>query len=164
MLQIFFIVKQLWLHIICYSFDGTDFVKNIEKGVSYKKRKNKRPRQIRHSFYCAWALQLLRAEIGPADSTYTFPPSVLKYLRCVCPGNIVGEIRDDSYKVNMLEFCNALNLKPISQGISCHVRFVYKYDIKILDKDPMILWFICSSTFLRVLSDSVIWRTFFSNG
>ena len=42
----------------------------------------------------------MRAEIGPENPQYSFPPHVLKYLRFICPGNVKGEFRDDAYVVS----------------------------------------------------------------
>ena len=75
-------------------------------------RRGKLPRRIRYFFYCSWAVSLKRNEIG-ADTQYTFPPVVLRYLRLICPGNVKGEIREDATVVSLGEFCNVLNLTTL---------------------------------------------------
>ena len=53
----------------------------------------------------------MRAEVGPDDPEYSFPPSVLGFLRAICPGDIKEEFRDEAYLVSMEEFCYVLGME-----------------------------------------------------
>ena len=53
-------------------------------------------------------------KIGPEEPHFGYRQSVLDYLRKLAPGDIVGEIRDDVYKVSMQEFCDALDILTVS--------------------------------------------------
>ena len=78
------------------------------------KKRGKQNKQIRYFHYCLWARSLYRKEIGPSEAHYGYPKSVLDFIRELAPGDIVGEIRDDAYKISMKEFCESLDI-PIKQ-------------------------------------------------
>ena len=60
-----------------------------------------------------WAKCLYEAEVGPPEPEYAYPEMVLRYIRSLCPEDIVGEIREDAFKVSMIQFCKALKLLEI---------------------------------------------------
>ncbi|XP_057304117.1 uncharacterized protein LOC130662334 [Hydractinia symbiolongicarpus] len=95
-------------------YDGSLFISALKDAVKIRKKRSKTPRKIRFSFYCYWARNLLRKEVGPENPEYSFPPSILSYLRSLCPGDIVGEFRENAYKVSMTEFCDSLELPLIT--------------------------------------------------
>ena len=73
-------------------------------------------KQIRYFHYCLWARELLKAEVGPENAHFSYPASVLAYIRLVAPGNVVGEIKDDTFDVTMDVFCKSLGLGiPLSE-------------------------------------------------
>ena len=55
----------------------------------------------------------MRARIGPEDPKYAFPPSVLQFIRAICPGDIKGEFRDDAYVVRMDVFCREVGMDRV---------------------------------------------------
>ena len=69
--------------------------------------RNKDPVQIRYRSYCTWEVEAL---VDGEEPKYTFPPSVLAFLRSLVPENIKGDILHDAYKVSIHEFCKGIDL------------------------------------------------------
>ena len=57
-----------------------------------------------------WARCLMEKKVGPENPQYRFPKSVLDFIRHIAPGDVVGEIREDAFEVEMAVFCEALSL------------------------------------------------------
>ena len=51
-----------------------------------------------------WAKCIYEAQVGPEIPEYAYPESVLGYMRSLCPEDIVGEIRENTYETSMAEF------------------------------------------------------------
>ena len=54
-----------------------------------------------------WAKCLYEVKVGPEKPEYAYPESVLRYIRSLCPEDIVGEIRENAYEISMAEFCGS---------------------------------------------------------
>ena len=95
-------------------YDGPTFIENLERSIEIRLNKNKEPRQIRYFHYASWALALRKKEIGPMNGDelpiYSYPQTVLKFIRAVVPGDIVGEIKDEAYPISLQEFCAGLDI------------------------------------------------------
>ena len=89
------------------------FAESLKDAVYFRKKRAKSPRKIRYFFYCSWAKMLIKGEVGPENAEYSYPPAVLQYIRSICPGDIVGEIRPNAYKVTMEVFCNSLEIPKV---------------------------------------------------
>ena len=50
-----------------------------------------------------------------------YPEEMLNYIRAAVPNDIKGEILEDSYKVSLKEFCEALQIKLLQCFIG--IRF-----------------------------------------
>ena len=96
-----------------HRYDGTMFIQSMDMAIAHRRRSGKRPRKIRYYFYCRWAVALRRNNVGGENHQYSYPEKVLKYLRCCCPGNVVGEIREDAFLVDVAQFCVSLDLAPL---------------------------------------------------
>ena len=90
-----------------FSYDATTFTREVKDNATKLKRKNKTQRQVRWYSYCKWAYAIKSKDVGPSNATYSFPPSVLNFIREATPGDIKGELRDDAYVVTLEEFCVA---------------------------------------------------------
>ena len=75
-----------------------------------KQKRGKKNIKIRYFFYCVWARELLLKEIGPPNAQYSYPKSVLDYIRMIAPGDVVDEIRDDAFKVDLDVFCETMGI------------------------------------------------------
>ncbi|CAH3153227.1 unnamed protein product, partial [Porites lobata] len=95
-------------------YDGEFFANNLETKMADRMKRGKLPRRIRYLEYCHWAHSLMRKEIGPSDAQFSFPSTVLSFIRALVPGDVVGEIREDAFQVSMKDFCTALEL-PTAQ-------------------------------------------------
>ena len=102
---------------IFFRFAGSLFAEHLEESVKSRKKRGKKSKQIRYIHYCIWARGLYKKEVGPENSQYKYPPSVLSYIRELAPGDIVGEIRDDAFDVTIKEFCEALDI-PLTNELS----------------------------------------------
>ena len=98
-------------------FDGSLFAENLEESVRSRQKRRKKNKQIRYIHYCIWARGLYKKEVGPENSQYKYPPSLLAFIRELAPGDIVGEIRDDAFNVPIKEFCEALDI-PFTNELS----------------------------------------------
>ena len=87
------------------------FCDSMVEACYSRKKRGKPPRQYRYESYRSWSLALKKEKIGMNDEGsphYKFPKSVLDFIRTLIPGNIKGEILDDSYDVSLDEFCEGL--------------------------------------------------------
>ncbi|KXJ24060.1 hypothetical protein AC249_AIPGENE10828 [Exaiptasia diaphana] len=100
------VIEQMRAH----GFDGEVFAENLETSTYQRKRRGKPARLNRYFHYCSWAHALMEKNIGPAGAEYTFPSSVLAFIRDLVPGNVKGEFREHAYLVSMQEFCEAMEL------------------------------------------------------
>lgn len=93
------------------------FAKNLEEGITVRRKQSKEPQQIRYVHYMGWAVALRKKNIAVTDENslpqYSFPEIVLKYIRLLVPGNIKGELWEDAYELNMGEFCEGLEIPKI---------------------------------------------------
>ena len=97
-------------------FNGLPFCDDLEAACRNRQRRGKTNRKNRYDAYMKWAVFLYKANVGEGriDSPkYAFPPSVLKYIRDIVPGDIKGEILDDAFPVTMKQFCKALQIPPM---------------------------------------------------
>ena len=63
--------------------------------------------------YLCWAKCLYEVEIGGEKSEFTFPRTILKFLRCFCAQDVAGKIRDTAFKILMEHFWRALKLSTL---------------------------------------------------
>ena len=96
-----------------HSYAGLFFTESLEETIKSRQKRGKLNKKIRWYHYCLWARALLRKQIGPEDAQYTFPQSVLDYIRHLAPGDIVGQIRKEAFPVTMDVFCEALGVPNI---------------------------------------------------
>ena len=69
------------------------------------------PRKNRYDTPCSWVLRLIEKNVGHIEETScTFPPKLLTYLRKVVPEDTVGEFRAESYEVFLKEFCISVDI------------------------------------------------------
>ena len=69
--------------------------------------------KIWYFHFHSWAQELMRKEISPTKAQYGLSELVLAFIRDIGPGDIVGEIREITYKVNLLVFCEKLGIRKI---------------------------------------------------
>ncbi|KAK3749145.1 hypothetical protein QZH41_009827 [Actinostola sp. cb2023] len=96
-----------------FGFDGTHFVEHLETSVLSQIRRGRLARRNRYIHYCCWAHALMRNNIGPPEAEYSFPQSVLTYIRYLAPGDIKGEIREHGFQVSISEFCTAMEIPQL---------------------------------------------------
>lgn len=96
-----------------FRFDGEVFIESLQSSVYQRLKRNKTPRKIRYYHYCLWARELKMSNIGPEGCCYSFPQEVLDYIRCIAAGDIVGEIKDDAYEVDMNCFCQCVKIPKL---------------------------------------------------
>jgi hypothetical protein len=61
-----------------FSYDGANFIKNIEAGVEDRlKKRGKPPRIVRYFFYCGWAHALI---VSLQSVIYIIAPGSLAFL------------------------------------------------------------------------------------
>jgi hypothetical protein len=61
-----------------FSYDGANFIKNIEAGVEDRlKKRGKPPRIVRYLFYCGWAHALI---VSLQSVIYIIAPGLLAFL------------------------------------------------------------------------------------
>lgn len=58
--------------------------------------------------------------------SYGYPEVVLNYIGELAPGDIVREIREDAFVVNLEEFCEAISIPKVDVT----VYILYKINIK----------------------------------
>lgn len=59
-------------------------------------------------------LHFQSAGIKPKErQSFSFPPTVLAYLRALLPSMVKGDILDGTYKVTIKEFCKATSVSPL---------------------------------------------------
>jgi hypothetical protein len=58
---------------------------------------------IRYVAYCICALTLKKGKVGPPCSIYSFPQTVLDFIRTLEPCDINGEIKENAFTVNISE-------------------------------------------------------------
>ncbi|XP_070570239.1 uncharacterized protein [Ptychodera flava] len=92
----------------CGSDQGEAFCKDVEQMVQERKKRGINQKRIRWILYCNWAYSLYAKEIGQPGDHYAFPPVILKYLRCLLPRNIKGEIWKEAFQVTMKQFVEAV--------------------------------------------------------
>ena len=117
-----FLIEHLWatpsehyfVNILfsCTRFDGKAFGDGLIESVKFRKKRAKSSRKIRYFLYYLWARL---KEIGSEEQTFTYPASVKQYIRYLALGDIVGEIREVAYKVDLEEFCTALDIPRLDK-------------------------------------------------
>ena len=49
----------------------------------------------------------MKADIAGEKTEFAYPETVLNFLKCFCPQDVAGEIRDTAFKVSMEDFHRA---------------------------------------------------------
>ena len=99
----------------CPRFDEKTFGDGLIELVKFQKKRAKSSWKIKQFQYCLWACCLYRKEIGNEEQTFSYPASVLQYIRYLAPGNIVGEIRENAQKIDLEEFGTALDIPKLDK-------------------------------------------------
>ena len=68
-----------------FRFDGKPFAKDLEESFCSRRIRGKNDRAIRYFHYCVWARECLKNDIGPENTQYGYPESVLSFTRRIAP-------------------------------------------------------------------------------
>ena len=89
-----------------------------------RKKKGKTP-QIRYVSYCELALKIMKFQQEDSFKHNNCLEEILHYICKLVPNNIMGDILEDSYKVLLKEFCEAMQIKLLQYFIGSHFLKTY---------------------------------------
>ena len=98
-----------------FRFDGKSFAKHLEQSVCSRRKRGKNDRAIRYFYYCVWARECLKNNIGPENTQYGYSESVLSFIRRTAPEDMVGEIRDNAFQLTLEIFCGVMTIPRIDK-------------------------------------------------
>lgn len=74
----------------CPRYHGKAFRYGLIQLVKFRKRRSKSSPKIRYFHYYLWTCCLYLKEIGNKKQTFSYPASVLQYIRYLAPGDTFG--------------------------------------------------------------------------
>ena len=84
---------------------------SVTKCLRFKKKERKRPRKICCVRYCGRVLKIMKFQQEDTFKHYNYREEMLNYISALVPNDKKDESLEDSYKVSLKEFCEALQIK-----------------------------------------------------
>ena len=83
----------------------------VLQSANASRKKKGKTSQICYVSYCEWALKIMKFQQEDSFKRNNYQEEILHYICKLVPNNVKSGISEDSYKVLLKEFCEAMQIK-----------------------------------------------------